>query len=82
MVKNEHEYGTSDFPLAASLLALGAVYVGIDRSDPGRAVFYFKQDESLVRAVEAFWLGRLLVEPQGLFNAQKTLKSRLYDSRP
>jgi hypothetical protein len=45
-----------------------------------RATFHFDDTQELRSQVDAFWNGLLQVEPQALFNAQKTLKSRLYSN--
>ena len=71
-------YKTSDFYLSTVLSMSFALrditYMG------KRATFHFDDTQELRSQVDAFWNGLLQVEPQALFNAQKTLKSRLYSN--
>lgn len=76
-MKNEFE--TSDFWLAATLLALGARITALDRSRGSRVSFLLTGDE-INEWVEKYETGRLLIEPQQLFVQSKLLKNRLYNS--
>ncbi|MGI0059310.1 MAG: DUF5659 domain-containing protein [Nitrosotalea sp.] len=46
-----------------------------------KAKFLFKRDEQLDQLIASYWRGELQVNPQAYFNALKTLKGRLYESR-
>lgn len=74
-------FETSDISLAATLHALGATIMGIDRQDVGRCVFVFKDTLDIQRAVQAYWRRQLSIEPQTLLSGLKAVKSRLYGER-
>jgi len=73
-------FSTEDFQLASALHFFGYMVEEIDKTNPGRAIFTFKRDELLDGLVQAFWKGQTKVEPIAYSNAQKSLKSRLYNS--
>jgi hypothetical protein len=70
-------YSNSDLALAAAL-SLWYPIEAIDRSNPYKAQFLFKRDESLDELVETYWRGELKVNPQAYFNQLKIIKTRLY----
>ncbi|RJQ35805.1 hypothetical protein C4568_00255 [Candidatus Parcubacteria bacterium] len=81
-MKNEiqaHEgfYGTSDLALAA-VISLSSPILIVDKRNPRRAEFYFRQDADLDRLVDEYWKGQLKVEPQQYFNQLRIVKARLY----
>lgn len=71
-------FSSSDVYLAASLNALGRPIIGIDRSNPDRCRFIFKNDNELEKDVDAFWQRTLSIEPQTLFASLRSLKWQLH----
>ncbi len=71
-------YFTSDLALAAAISLYFPLEV-IDRTNPNKAQFLFKRDESLDQLIEAFWRNEMKVDPQIYFNQLKVTKSRLYE---
>lgn len=77
---NENDYFQSaDLSLVAALMSFGYSIEGIDRADPGRAVFHIERDKFLDEKVQAFWSHSLTVDPLAYFNCLKEAKTRLYD---
>lgn len=74
----KNEFRTSDFGLAASLVAEGHQIINFDRSNPKRVEFIFIATEKLTEDMNAFWNDSLRISPQRLLAAQKFLKNRLY----
>ena len=71
-------YRTPDLALAAVIL-LSFSLEGIDRQNPRKAQFLFKQSKELELLVEDYWRGEVKVEPQAYFGALRTIKARLYN---
>jgi hypothetical protein len=81
LLPQERVFNTQDIQLAASLYALGANMLTIDRSNSERCSFIFSSDAALEGCVEAYWHKKLTIEPQTLLGALKAIKSRLYGER-
>ena len=73
-------YSTSDLALATAISLYYPLEV-VDRSNPYKAQFLFKKDESLDQYIEAYWRGEIKVNPATYFNQLKILKARLYERR-
>lgn len=73
-------YSTSDLSLAAAITLFYSLEV-VDRTNPRKAQFLFKRNESLDQFIEAFWRKELKVDPQTYFNQLKTIKARLYEGK-
>ena len=70
-------YRTADLALTAAISLFYPVEA-IDRLNPKKAQFIFKQDEGLNELIENYWKGQIKVEPQAYFNALRIIKARLY----
>lgn len=75
--KNEN-FTLSDFYLSAFCLAKGFKLVDIDKSNPHRALFVFKDKENRQNLVEDFLFGRATIEPKSFVSAIKELKQLLH----
>ena len=73
-------YQSSDLALVCTL-SLFFTIEAIDRTNPRKATFLFKRDESLDELLESYWRRELKVEPQAYFNQLKAVKARLYAER-
>ena len=76
--KNQ-KFETTSLNLASTLVALGNSLVGMKKSDGHRITFEFDQNPTLDKLLDAFWNRTLSVEPNTLFEAQKFLKSCIYE---
>lgn len=76
--KNENNFGTSDFYLAAFLAAKGLKLNHVDRNDPRRFVFVFENVKHREKLVQDFLFGDAEVEPKSFVGAIKNLKNLLY----
>jgi len=77
-ITNEKDfYRTADLALAAAISLFYPVET-IDRQNPKKAQFIFKQDKGLDKLIENYWRGQVKVEPQAYFNALRLIKARLY----
>jgi hypothetical protein len=74
-------FETQDINLAASLYALGASLLAIERNNPERCTFVFEDTPGVRKTTEAYWLRQLSLEPQTLLGALKAVKSRLYGEK-
>ena len=71
-------YATSDLYVSA-YLALHFPIESLDRSNPRRVQFLFRNEQGLEEAVEAYWNGAAKVSPMALFSSARNLKHRIYD---
>ena len=72
---------TSDFPLGVTLVSLGFCLESVSKAESNRASFYFKREEGLDNAVQAFWRDALRIEPKQFYLNQKLLKSRIFENQ-
>ncbi len=77
----ERYFETQDIQLAASIFALGANLLSIDRQDQSRCSFVFEESPGLQRCIDSYWRRELSIEPQALLGALKGIKARLYGER-
>lgn len=77
LVKNDF-FQSNDLPLCATLRYFGYDIEAIDKQNPAKAVFSFKQGERLDNLIQQYWAHQLLVEPVAFFNCLKEIKSRVY----
>ena len=80
MIKKLQEkdfYKTADLALTA-VVFLFYPLEAINKQNPRKAQFLFKQDADLDELIEKYWKGELKVEPQAYFNALRVIKARLY----
>lgn len=68
----------SDFYLASFLRAKGFDLLTIERGNPHRASFVFKDEENRQSLVEDFLFGHASIEPKSFVSAIKELKQLLY----
>ena len=79
-LKLDDYYQTSDLALATAI-SLWYPVEAIDKTDPHKAIFLFKRDQSLDQLIESYWRGELKVSPAVYFNQLKAIKARLYGER-
>lgn len=70
-------YSTSDLALATAISLYYPLEV-VDRTNPHKAQFLFKRDNSLDQFIEAYWRNELKISPQVYFNQLRIIKARLY----
>jgi predicted RNA-binding protein YlxR (DUF448 family) len=76
--KKNQQFVLSDFYLSAFLRAKGVKLLDIDKTNPRRALFVFKDKEDRQNLVEDFLFGRARIEPKGFVSAIKELKQLLH----
>ena len=72
-------YRTSDFPTATTLILRKHKLLRIDRTNPRRAEFEFKETKPLEEDLTALLRGELMVNPSEFWAAQKRCKQLLYN---
>jgi len=75
---NQNYNEVSDLGLAASLSAAGFAIARVDKTNPRRAVFVFKDSPNLRSTIELFWSGELRLPASTLLESIRKLKSRIY----
>jgi hypothetical protein len=77
IIQHEDYYLTSDLALTTTLSIFFPIEA-IDKKNPYKAQFSFKQSKDLERIIKNYWDGKLKIEPKMFFNQLKIIKSRLY----
>lgn len=75
----QKEFTTYDLCLANTLQLLGYVVERIDKTNPRKAEFVFKDSDALRVDIKKFWDGELRVSPLEFYQQLRMLKARLYD---
>ncbi|RJO60240.1 hypothetical protein C4544_05715 [candidate division WS5 bacterium] len=79
MINTQDYFETSDFPLAITLICQGFVIENFDTVEPRKIKFLFAETEVLLKTVNNYWNNKISVNPKVFFNAQKELKSRMFE---
>jgi hypothetical protein len=79
-MKNDRkkEFLLSDFYAAVFLRSSGFDLLGINKSDPRRFNFIFKDKSGRIKLLDDFFAGRATTEPRQFVAAIKELKSLMY----
>ena len=72
-------YSSSDLGLT-TVISLYYPIDSIDKSNPQKAVFFFKREAGLDDLIANYWARRLQIEPQTLLSQLKAIKTRLYET--
>lgn len=72
------EFLLSDFYAAVFLRSAGFDLIGINKSDPRRFAFIFKDRTDRIKLLDDFFAGRAVVEPRQFTAVIKELKSLMY----
>jgi hypothetical protein len=73
-------YSSSDIGSVAALQVSGFTLIKLDRTNPGRAIFIFKDSPELQATLSSYWSGELLIPAKQFFETTKSLKSRIYNT--
>ncbi len=77
-MEDANEYKTSDFYIAAFLLAKGRRIAYVNREDPRRICFAFEDFEGRADLLRAFLYGKAMIEPQSFIASIKNLKGLIH----
>ena len=73
-----NKFSTFDLGLAAVLVTLGYKLLSLDKSNPKKVRFVFKEEKGINDAMLDYSNNKLKLPAQTLFNNQKMLKNRIY----
>lgn len=80
-MSQEHKnFQTQDLNLSAVLVTRGFTLESISKNQTGKSTFCFVLSTELNETIQQYWNNTLLLNPQELFHALKTLKNRLYSN--
>jgi len=77
---NQNTFSTYDLGLATVLLTLGFKLLRLDKTNPKKVKFVFKEEKGRSQAMLDYWEDRIKLPAQTLFNNQKNLKNRIYSA--
>lgn len=73
-------FSTFDLGLAAVLVTMGYELLKLDKANPKKVRFVFKQEKSIEQAMLDYYEDKIKLPAQTLFNNQKMLKNRIYSA--
>lgn len=79
MIMNQH-FSTYDLGLATVLVTLGYKLLKLDKTNPKKVRFVFKEGKDINQAMFDYWNDEIKLPAQTLFNNQKMLKNRIYSN--
>lgn len=74
---NHNEYSTRDIYLASVIKLSGIPIIRLERSG-GRGIFIFPASEGINEIIRKYFNNEMRVDPKGLFETWKTLKSMVF----
>ena len=77
MTMNQN-FSTYDLGLATVLITLGYKLLKLDKTNPKKVRFVFKEEKGINQAMLDYWNDEIKLPAQTLFNNQKMLKNRIY----
>jgi hypothetical protein len=77
---NSKQFQTYDLGLAAALITVGFDLQGLTKANPKRVSFNFIDSDRVYNFSNAYWSGKVKVNPRLYFDNIKLLKNRIYSS--
>jgi len=71
-------FSTYDLGLATVLITLGYKLLKLDKTNPKKVRFVFREEKNIEQAMLDYWNDVIKLPAQTLFNNQKMLKNRIY----
>ena len=78
MTKKLSTFSTFDMGLATTLITLKYELVKLDKTNPKKIRFVFKEEETIEQRMLEYWKDEISVSALTFFNNLKTLKNRIY----
>lgn len=78
LMKINENFITTDFCLASALLSNKHHLIELDKSNPRRIGFVFSKSSKLNESIDSFRFRHLKITPQDFYQAQRELKSLMY----
>lgn len=77
---NNKNYSTFDLNLATTLVTLEYKLEKLDKTDPKKVRFVFREEKDIEQTAIKFWNNEITLPALSLFNNLKNLKNRLYSN--
>ena len=71
-------FTTFDISLAAALISKGFHLLDLDKTNPRKVQFLFKDSNNLQQVIDDYWSDSLQVNARTYFDDVKLLKNRIY----
>ncbi len=75
------KFSTFDLGLATTLTTLGYKLLELDKTNPKKVRFVFKEEKNIEQIMLKYWNDEITLPALSLFNNLKTLKNRLYSNQ-
>ncbi len=80
MSKKLSTFSTFDLALATTLVTLKYELLKLDKTDPRKVRFVFKETKDIEQTMLGYWNNEITVPALAFFNNLKTLKNRIYSN--
>lgn len=77
-IKNNEPFSTFDLGCAAAIISVGFPLYKLNKSNPRKVQFSFKEQEEAEKIVDDYWSDNLSVNARTYFDNIKMLKNRIY----
>ena len=74
-------FSTFDLGLAAALVTLGYKLIKLDKNNPNKVRFVFKEGKNIDQVMLDYFNNKIKLPAQALLNNQKMLKNRIYSEK-
>ena len=81
MNKKPLTFSTFDLGLATTLVVLKYELILLDKTDPKKVRFVFKETKDIEQTMLKYWNNEITVPALTFFNTLKNLKNRIYSSQ-
>lgn len=81
MSKKLSTFSSYDLGLATTLVTLKYELIKLDKTDPKKVRFVFKETKDIEQTMLGYWNNEITVPALSFFNNLKTIKNRIYSSQ-
>lgn len=81
MSKKLSTFSSYDLGLATALVTLKYELIKLDKTDPKKVRFVFKEAKDIEQMMLGYWNNEISVPALAFFNNLKTLKNRIYSDK-
>jgi len=74
-------FSTFDLGCSAALISTGFELISLDKSNPQKVLFMFKEKIGIKETVDNYWSDYLIVKSRSFFDNIKMLKNRIYSEK-
>ncbi len=77
-IESDKIFATYDLGCSSALISAGFELVSLDKTNPRKVQYIFRQEVGIEKVVDEYWADRLEVKARTFFDNTKMLKNRIY----